>query len=150
MKGKEFIDWTRSRLNDLIALINMIAALVQEEIIASWGEPGQPGDTEKIKEVVDRIIDGCNELVAWEIEIRSLELPEAFNRIRELMHGWAEYLISELERLPDELAKPFRDNARPEGTFVIKLTFDAPPNLQEAPAEMHRLQQNPYEWMDDY
>jgi hypothetical protein len=150
MKGKDFLTWIDSRINDLVALIKMLVMLVEEEIQTSWGEPGQPGDAEQIKSVVDRIIDGCNELVAWEIEIRSLQLPDAFNHIRELMHGWAEYLICEFERIPDELAKIFRDEPNPEGTFIIKLIFNAPPNLEEVLTTLNHMQQNVYEFVDEY
>ncbi len=150
MRGKEFVDRIGSRLADLIALIKMLTILLQEKIVSSWGKPGISGDAETIKEVVDQIIDGCNELVSWEIEIRSLELPEAFHRIRDLMHGWAEHIITELERLPDELAKPFQNNANPEGTFGINLTFGDPPNLKAALDEIDRLQNTSYEWIDDF
>ena len=66
------------------------------------------------------------------------------------MQGWAEYLICEVERLPDELSKPFKDNPNPEGTIVIQLTFEPPPNIEEASAEIERLQRDKHEWVEEY
>ena len=63
-------------------------------------------------------------------------------KLKSTMQGWAEFLLRELETLPQKLLAPFAGGARPTGDIHFQLTFEAPP-LADFEAEMERLAQDP-------
>ena len=95
-------------------------------IQASWGPLGKPGDAQKLKQSVDEFIQLCNELVEWEKDLRSITPPEQARRLKDTMKGWTEGILKEMERLPVELLRPFKDDPEPKGVVEILLTINAP------------------------
>lgn len=149
MKGRDFLAWAGARCNDLGALVKLIKVSVEEELPRSWGPPGNPGDAVKILYAVKKIAHACNELLDWEADLRSIIPPQAFLALKERMKGWTSQLLAEMERLVEELGKPFRQ-PNPQGTYTIELVFEAPRGMDDYLAEIERLRSHPEEWIDEY
>ena len=149
LRGREFTDWARDRIKDIERLFHIIEITTAEEIPKSWGPKGQAGDPAEIKLAVDRLAKACDGLLDWEVEFASVNPPSAFSTIREKMCGWTVNVISEMQRLPEEIAKPLR-SPNPQGQFVIDLAIRAFPNAQETRAEFKQLLDHPEAWINDY
>lgn len=149
MKGREFIPWVGARCRDLESLVRLIKIAVEEELPRAWGPLGVAGDVVHILAAVNKLNQACTELLNWEIELGSVIPPEAFVNLKERMKGWTSQLLSEMERLAEELGKPFRQ-PNPSGQYTINLVFEAPPGVDELVAEVQRLCEHPEEWLDAY
>lgn len=124
-----------SKCGEIRALIHSLTTAWSEELPASWGEPGQPGDPNEIKRAVDLLVFHCERLVEWELDLRSVVSPEMFRSVHRKMHGWAEQMLRQIEGLPDRIAEPFK-KPDPSGTYEIKLALEAPTNIGEVDAEL--------------
>lgn len=122
---REFLDWIQVKCQDLGALAEALTKqlpIIQE----SWGPVGMPGDAQKLKQSVDDFIQLCFQLYEWERDLRSVAPPVELRGLRDTMRGWTETILEEIERLPDELLRPFKDSANPTGEFLINLTIKPP------------------------
>ena len=128
MKGRDLVASLGSKCNDLVSLAQMINLALSEDLPSSWGPLGKAGDAVEILRAVDKIILGCNELLNWEVDLRSTITPNSFVELIGRMKGWTSELLVEIEKVPDELAKPFRQ-ANPSGQYTINLVFKAPPGV---------------------
>jgi hypothetical protein len=149
ISGRDFFNIISTKCSDMISLLNIIKKIVVEEIPKSWGEPGVSGNVSDIKHAVDNLIDGCKGLLEWESDFISIDPPEPMKKLKELMRGVTSQCIEELERIPDELAKPLRE-PNPTGSFTIELILKSPPNIEEAIIELQKIKDDPnrYEYWD--
>ncbi|MBD1925444.1 hypothetical protein H6F74_03965 [Trichocoleus sp. FACHB-90] len=132
-----FITWFRQKLHDLQALIKLFMVASTEDLLASWGKHGEPGDALEIKRAVDKIAFGCHSLLDWEIDVHFTIFPEQLESIKEKMEGWTEHFLLEIDRIPREISQVF-DNPKPEGTITINLIFEPPKNIQRVAAEVEQ------------
>jgi hypothetical protein len=147
--GREFLKLVEERMNDLMILVELLTSITQREIPASWGPSGVPGDPLEIKRATDRLIDACNELVEWESDIMRVRPPSAWETIQQLLKGYTGNLLSEIERFPVELGKPF-ETENPCGEYNVNLVFDiGGERVEQLSVEIRRLaisQTNPDQW----
>lgn len=149
--GKHFSRLIQEKMADLIALVQIISSCVQQEVPASWGPSGVPGDAVEIKRAADRLAAACNELVECESDLLSVQPPRAFENIQQLMKGFTSQLLSEVERFPVELAKPFETQTL-DITHNITLEFDMASGgrIDQLVAEVGRVSQiieaDPDQW----
>ncbi len=149
MRGREYFAWIRAKYTDLLSLVHVIKTAFTEEIVASWGAPGEPGDPIEIKLAVDKLTNGCEGMLDWELDFKTVDPPEAFDRLKELMSGYTFIYFDEVERIPEELSKPFKQ-PNPKGVFSINIVFKEHPNTREIEAELERVADNIGEWIEDY
>lgn len=149
MTGREYLSWVQAKVEDIVSLFNVIKTAFSEELVASWGAPGEPGDPIEIKMAVDKIITACNDMLEWEIDLKAVHPPEAFNRLKELMSGYTFMYFDEIEQMPDRLIEPFKQ-PNPEGKITINLLLDENPITDELIKESKRLAANPDDWIEDY
>lgn len=142
IQGAEFIHWARSKCDDIANLINIVSVVINEEIPASWGPPGIPGDPLEIKHAVDKLSSVCAELVEWETDVRFAAVPPVVMGFKQKMEGWTLQAFDELYSSPDKLIEPF-NQPNPKGIYNIQLIFTEPSGLREAMAELQRLQSDP-------
>ncbi|HEX8843473.1 MAG TPA: DUF4062 domain-containing protein [Pyrinomonadaceae bacterium] len=148
LNGREFFNWVGAKCTDMIALIELLTIVATEEIPASWGQTGEAGDPLEIKHAVDKLLLACDGMFEWEADFRSVTPPESLQRLKELMQGWSAHYFTEMERFPDELAKPFRE-PNPQGEFTITFKFDSPLNMNEINSEMAKIRNNPEDYFDE-
>ena len=149
MRGREFTDWAIAKCKDIERLFHIIQVASTTELRASWGAPGEAGDPIEIKRATDYLVKACEELLAWELDFVSTTPPAAFENVKRKMAGWTSAVLSELEKLPDEIAKPLR-MPNPKGTFVINLAITSFPNIKEMSEEWERIRNNRDEWIQDW
>lgn len=147
MNSSEFLKSASARCLDLSNLFVFFKALFEEEIPNSWGKSGESGDPYDIKRVIDQIIEGCNELLQWELELRSAIPPNGFISLKQMMTGWTLEIFNQVYGFPDKLLKPFQET-NPEGEFDIEITFKPPANINQVSEEIERLKKNTNEWKD--
>jgi hypothetical protein len=138
---KEFHAWIQGKSNDLIALIKFLSLVVIEDLELAWGEPGEPGNALEILRVTNKIVEGCHWLLDWEIDLHFTKFPDEFDFAKQIMMGWAKNFQSEMNRLPEEIAKIFNESSNPEGTITINLVFQPPDNINELLPVMQKLLQ---------
>lgn len=146
MSGADFLNWASTRGNDLGSLINLLKATITEEMPASWRAQSESGDPLEIKRAVEKIVSACNELVQWEIDLRSVVPPDAFVPLKQMMEGWTSQPIKQIEKLATKLREPF-EQPNPKEEYAVEIVFEAPPNVDEAIAEIERLKNHPEEWL---
>lgn len=105
LSGHECYNFLLGKMRDMELLIPAFDAVLNNEIPASWGTPGEAGNTVEIKHAVDILINACKKLVEWEIDIRSIQPPDVFDRMLSLMRGLTTTFLDEVERLIEELSR---------------------------------------------
>lgn len=135
---QQYIVWGSQQMGDLSNLIEYLSIAIKDALPTSWGLPGEPGDVNEIKRAVDKIADACHYLVQWEKDIRFTNVPEEFQDIQQTMMNWVHPYLSEVERLPNEIGRPLQQ-ANPEGSYEINLTFEAPPNIEQVRNDLFDL-----------
>ena len=88
-------------------------------------------------------------MLEWELDLKSVDPPSVFFRLKELMLGYTLIYFDEVARMPEELSRPFQQ-PNPEGVIQIELVFRAHPNSVEIRAELKRVTSNLQEWIEDY
>ncbi len=146
MKGAEFMNWINARFKDLANIITVLKTAITGPVQSSWGKPGEAGDPLEIKRAVEQVIRGCDELLKWEIELRTVVPPEPFIPLKRMMAGCTLQILNQIEHIPERMLEPILQR-KPEGQYVIELNFESPPNIAQIVAEMERLANNPDEWM---
>lgn len=149
MTGSEFLNLTQAKCQDLISLVQILKLAVEERIPASWGPRGESGNPMEIKAAVDHIISGCEHLLDWEQEMRSIIPPSSFSHLKEMMIGWTASTLDALDCIPEQVEEILQ-NPSPSGTYVVPVVFSGPQNVDEMLVELERLRESPSEWIDDY
>lgn len=148
MNEVDFLNWIASKCTDLSSLIDLLKTAVTEEIPKSWGNPGEPGDPLKIKCAVGKVVSGCNELLEWESDLRSVVPPSSFTPLKQKMAGWTLQSFEQIEDLPEKLLKPF-EQPDPKGQYDIEIVFEPPSNIDEVMMELEQMQNHPEKWLTD-
>jgi len=134
----EIFEWIRQKLDDLVALITLLRISATEELMNAWGEPGQSGDEEKIRDATTKILDGCKGLLEWEIDLAFTRFPNGFETIKKMMQGWTyEYIVVIMQlqkQIEDIISIPDA-----EGRFEINIVFEAPKNIEEIVPEVQKV-----------
>lgn len=126
------IRWFQLAIADFQRIFDISKTIYLIELQKSFGEPGEPGNIFEIKAVVDKIDSLCKELLAWEVDVQSVQTTEHLHKIPTLMKGWSELIINEFKRLPDLLDEGFSEENIAKGNPVeIELVFEPPYNADE-------------------
>jgi hypothetical protein len=138
LDNTQFTPWFRQKINDLQALLRLLMGASIEELPASWGSPGQPGDAVEILRAIDKINLGYRNLLDWEIDVYFTKFSDNLEPIRLKMQGWAKHLSLQVEHLAKEISKIF-DESKPSGIFNIEIVFTPPPSLEQISNDMDGL-----------
>lgn len=118
LDSNEFLDWFKLSITEFENFVDLFQ-LCANNLIEAFGEPGVPGKPIEIKNSVDRFIQLCKELINWEFELKSLEVPEDLKIVKTKLKGATKSLvIDELNKLQKELQKISDDKST-----NISLTF---------------------------
>ena len=95
------------------------------DLNTSFGPPGEPGNALQIKNAVERMMQICRELLAWEYELYSFNLPNELIPIKTVLKGYSKTYIDVVNTLPqqiEEFIKTHIDTGKGKQiTFDIKL-----------------------------
>lgn len=102
MNGQQFFDWFETLISDFQNFVKLFTRCA-ENLVSSMGETGVPGRPIEIKNAVERIEQLCKELVNWELELFSLEVPEGLKEIKNNLRGATKDLvINELNKMQED------------------------------------------------
>ena len=139
----EYFNKVGSKFSDLSNIVQFMAKMVNEEIPKSWGLPGVSGNAIEIKEAVDKLYEACLATFEWELEIHSLEAPEVFINLSNLMKGCSKSIFDSIKELPIKLEEPLLVKDVKPGIHKINFTFLLPENMEKINLEIKRLSQLP-------
>lgn len=128
-----FLNFVKDSFATLTALGSQFVKCLQE-LTSSFGKPGVPGNSLEIKNAVDRIIQLCNELLAWHYDLNSLEPEGKYMEAKEFMKSWSNIFIEEINKITPSLSNLV--NAARSGTLdsskqKIELVLGAPQGIEE-------------------
>lgn len=96
--------WIQQKLNDMNALVQSAAQLMNQAIQEALGKPGEPGNPEHLVYVAKRLARVRKELVNWSIEFSCTEaLPEC-EKLLSLLSLASKDSIEQIESIPSKLA----------------------------------------------
>lgn len=129
LDGQEFFDWYSNSLKNFGNFINLFQ-LCAKDLVESFGEPGIAGKPIEIKNSVNKIIQLCKELLNWEFELSSLNVPEDLIIVKsKLTSSTKPLVINELNSLQQELQRVCDENST-----NISLTF-----TPKVPEQLHTI-----------
>ncbi|GAB4447279.1 MAG: hypothetical protein Kow0031_29860 [Anaerolineae bacterium] len=135
----EFTRWTRQKMDDVVALAEMVGTVLTDDLTPACGEPGQPGDPARIRQAVDRLIEAGEHLVEWEIGVHFIRVEDdEVQAVKALMAGWAEDILRQLEQLPDQMEQLVAQ-AAPVSQHELMLTFTPPATVNEFTTRLRSL-----------
>jgi len=111
LDGNDFFDWIKRTTADFENFIKLFQ-LCAKNLVESFGEPGVAGKPIEIKNSIDRFIQLCKELINWEYELNSLDVPEDLKIVKTKLKGATKSLIIEqLNILQKDLQKISNEKA---------------------------------------
>ncbi len=150
LRENETTDWLLCKFQDVRNLVPYLQGAITNDLVASWGPRGTPGDPLAILAAVERICEGAQHLLTWEEEVRFTSLPAKIQPVQETLRGTTAQFIEELNTLADKLETPFKKE-NPAGTYEITVAFKDPPNMSRLNEQLASLQedieQNPQNWV---
>jgi hypothetical protein len=131
------------------SFVQRIVKCLEQELTVAWGKPGEPGDSNQILNVANGIANCCSASFNWELEMCSAEPPEHFMRLGTCLRGSSAGIITEANRLPDEIARAVETARSGTGPHKIQinLTFSSPPQIAPFLAEMETFKKH-LEWLN--
>jgi hypothetical protein len=116
---------------------------LNEEILASLGEPGVSGDPVKMLRAVDVLFDCCRSFLAFELEVSVAEPPPKLKVFSATLRGIALTVIGGVEQLANQWSEKVEALRSGSKEFQINLKYPSLPQLNEALVEMGKVQQHP-------
>lgn len=109
----------------------MTAWLAPEVQERAFGMPGEPGDPQRITELAEGVITGCDELLEWSAALRATGVPRDLRRLFDLTSELASLALEQTRLFIDDVIRQLDDipaairEARPLTlTLTLKLTAD--------------------------
>jgi hypothetical protein len=142
LPGPDTLIHIQALMDDVVNTVEAMSRVLSEQLTASFGPPGMPGDAERVKAACDNLYSLFLTLFDWELDVRFVRPHEAFSAIFPKMHGWTDQIRSELRRLVTEFEKLI---ATPKlvGNYTLTMTINAPEGLQAFMDEFHRMIEDP-------
>lgn len=143
LEPEEFLKWQQDAFSELQSIIQNTAAVINEEIFAAIGEPGQPGDAILILKSSTSIYLILQRIIEFEKSLRSLRLSNNLEKVKILMIGWAKEFIIQLKELPKEFEKIYLGNYGVNEEVTIQIKFNPLKNVDELLALSEEFKKNP-------
>jgi hypothetical protein len=145
--GAEYLNWLQSEFQELTSTLQQIRLAVGTELPTAWGKSGEPGDAVQILKVVDEISNCCLSLLRWELEVSAAAPPMGSSLLRDSLRGVGTEILTELERLPDELGRAV-DGTQQGGSKVVNINLNLarPAHVIAFLKEMESVRMHP-EWL---
>ena len=149
LSGKEFMAYVQGKRQDLQNLLALFSTLLTVELPKSWGEEGEPGDPIIMKRFQDKLAATCDELIEWEIDLKSIIVSGSFQKLHSTMSGWTRQIIGQLESVYSQFNVGLRDIDE-NSQVTIKINFETIQQLDDFTAESDRLSADPSAWSEEY
>ena len=145
VRPQDLTDWFRSKMNELRGLARTITSVVEDSFPEAIGQPGEPGDANKIVHLANRFGDTYERILRWSLEFQDLALPEEFNHFRNLAAQWPLPTVTNIETFVNSFESQVREaleNREPNKKRVLTYTIkiELSDEGDEISAELHRLE----------
>lgn len=98
-----FLDVIGREISNLSKTLSALNVLLAEDLLASFGPPGQAGNVFSIYNTVNKIFKMLDNVLELEIEFRSLKVPPQMEELQNLLFGNHQKIINEMNTLPGQL-----------------------------------------------
>jgi hypothetical protein len=95
----------------------------------AFGAPGEAGDAAQIEHIASRIMSTYEQIIDWAAALRSCAVPEAYERLYELVPQMADEAVAATRAFVDELVAEtsripaFLEEPEPKETLEIRVTL---------------------------
>lgn len=121
-------DYYLSRTSEFDHLVRSIPSLLSEKNqVWMFGEPGQPGDADRIRHVGARLVQTYERLLDWAADLRATVTPPAFQPL----YAAAARLVSPALNEIEEFAERWYEHATTGRSGVLRLTINIDRELAE-------------------
>jgi hypothetical protein len=103
--NNHFLDYFNATLDRVSSEIDRLTACINEQMPASLGPSGQPGDAKLINSMVEELIRHVQAVQRIEGDMCSTNPPQLLLPLRDAFHGLTGSLIDEVMYLPDNLSR---------------------------------------------
>ncbi|SRR5579871_1261555 len=148
IKAAEYLDWFRHKMDEPIDFVRIMKVAMEEDLTAACGKPGEPGNPIQILHAVNRIMNGCQSLLDWEMELNSLRPPSQLQGLGQSLQGIACGVIQDLKQMPDDFSKALEGSWIGTRHVTLGFNLSSPPQLERFKAEMQRVCEHP-EWLNE-
>lgn len=132
------LSWMQDRLGHLLDVFRALFPTLNEELMASWGPPGESGDPVEILRVANKVERLGKELFEWELEVWRTRFPDQLDPVRAQFQGWAERYWQQILRMQERTDEVITTPGA-QGTFHIQEVFEPPPEIESAMAMLTDL-----------
>ena len=127
---EQIVTWCQERLGEVSQFAKDFQRLLAQDLPASWGPAGLPGDTAQIEKICKDIASLVQTMLVWEESVRFAVVPSAFEDVRKLLEGSAGLVIDEVAKAYEELSRVFVQG-RPSGQISLSLKVAVPEGWAE-------------------
>jgi hypothetical protein len=89
--------WVSAKLTQIMQISSGLSQALNGGIRKAVGEPGQPGDIQRIEHVASRIADGYLQAIEWTLEFYRLKTEPELETLTTLASQFSSNLIKEIE-----------------------------------------------------
>lgn len=140
MNIEDYINWLQMRPDNLSQLVNVSKQLFVFDLVNTISvKKGDDVDLKALIRVADLIKDLYRSVYDYEVEGRSIKIPEEFENLHSLQNEWIAVIpdaVSQLLKILESVSKRKKDDLSPVEATV---TFDEPPKMDEFCEELDDL-----------
>jgi hypothetical protein len=130
VREDEILGWCQDKLGKVSNFAQALSRLLNQELPASWGPQGKPGDADSINAVCRQIAELAQSIISWEESVRFATVPQAFEEVRSLLAGSAGLVLDQIAKVYEDLRQVF-EQEHPSGRYSIALTLELPKGWHE-------------------
>lgn len=126
--------WFRRKLAEARVLIDPLVKLTTRELAIGWGQPGEPGDKDKIIRTCELIGKACDELIRWEENVRFVGVDDEAQGLVDCLKGVSGRHIEKILAVPkqlDELVDWAEEHPGEPRTLEHTIIIDLPEGWNE-------------------
>lgn len=127
---EQAMPWMSAVMKEAGGQTGALDALINGELQATWGPPGEPGSEHEIHRVCGLMAEACQRLLEWEEKVRFVSIEEPLDELPEIIQGACGPNLAKVCEIPAWLASIFNNEA-PSGTHEMQLTFELPPGWND-------------------
>ena len=137
-------NWVSSRFQWISSIVVQLSNAINDGFTKAVGEPGKPGDIERIIHLATRISDGYGQILDWKLQFLRVICDEEFDTLIKLASNFSTNAIKEIEDFTNNLYHTIEvliekiDSYEKETVIPITLTLTVP-DISEFNNEISRL-----------
>lgn len=132
--GQEYVNFFLETLTDFKRFAQILESLYTCEIKVALGPDGVQAKYSDLKDISDKFLFLCNELIDWEMRNQQLDAPDELSLVKGLIKGWSEIFLSEINTVPGQirgLVELYQDPNRDKTDVKITLKLEGIKNTEE-------------------